>query len=344
MGKYLNHQNIVHRDIKPENFLVKESGVPLSSSTVKLIDFGMAERCQVGGPPTLTGVAGTPHYLAPEVAENRITNVPYNGSCDIYSCGILLYELLIGETPFEHMEAEQILDYKVLHRKVRLNLSGPEWKDVRGHAKHLIWQMCEEDPSKRASASSILESPWLAQSLAGAHELDRESAQVIEAQSSTFRNSSPLGKAARHMLSYNLDDDATAKLRQAFMAMDTDWSGTIDKEEFKRGMQWKTSMKGPQIDALFDSMDADGSGEIEYSEFLAATIDDQHLLDEQACRQAFANFDTDGSGTLTVKNLSEKLSTGTLTGGLRLTESEIMELLQTADSNGDGEIDYEEFM
>jgi len=324
--------------------LVKESGVPLSSSTVKLIDFGMAERCQVGGPPTLTGVAGTPHYLAPEVAENKINSLPYNESCDIYSCGILLYELFLGETPFDHMDAEQILDYKVLHRKVRLNLSGPEWKDVRGHAKRLIWWMCEEDPSKRASASSILESPWLAKSLAGAYALDRDSAEIIRAQSSTFSKSSLLGKAARHMLSYNLDDDATAKLRQAFMAMDADGNGAIDKDEFKMGMQRLTSLEDSQIGAMFDSMDADGSGEVEYSEFLAATIGDQHLLDEQACRQAFSNFDTDGSGTVTLKELSEKLATGTLTGGAQLTESEIVEALQKADSNGDGEIDYEEFM
>lgn len=235
------------------------------------------------------------------------------------------------------------MNYKVLHKKVRLDLSGPKWKHVRGHTKLLIWWMCEGDPSKRASASKLLESPWLAKSLAGTHALDRESAQIIRAQSSTFSKSGLLGKAVRHMLSYNIDDDAIAKLRQAFMAIDADGTGAIDKEEFKMEMQRQTDLEDPDIEALFDSMDADGNGEIEYSEFLAATISDEHVLDEQACRQAFATFDTDGSGTVTHKELSEKLATGTLTGGVRLTESQIMELLQKADVNGDGEIDYEEF-
>merc|ERR1712032_911431 len=104
---YLHGVNIVHRDIKPDNYMLQEKGLPLSASTIKLIDFGMATRYEVGGPPSLTDGCGTPEYLAPEVAANLNVESPYGEKCDIYSCGILLYELLSGSTPFDGMETDQ---------------------------------------------------------------------------------------------------------------------------------------------------------------------------------------------------------------------------------------------
>ena len=84
---------IIHRDIKPENVLVDTSaGWP----RLKLTDFGVARLSYGASLTKLTGVIGTPEYMAPELPEhNRATP-----AADVYSAGIVLYEMLCGRTPF----------------------------------------------------------------------------------------------------------------------------------------------------------------------------------------------------------------------------------------------------
>ncbi len=84
---------IVHRDIKPENVLVDTSSGP---PRLKLTDFGVARLSYGASLTRLSGVIGTPEYMAPEVAEHD-RGTP---AADVYSAGIVLYEMLCGRTPF----------------------------------------------------------------------------------------------------------------------------------------------------------------------------------------------------------------------------------------------------
>ena len=87
---HAHQQDVVHRDIKPQNILLTEEG------TVKVTDFGIA-RAMEASTMSRTGVMGTPFYMSPEQwAGGRV-----DGRADIYSLGILLYELLTGSPPFQ---------------------------------------------------------------------------------------------------------------------------------------------------------------------------------------------------------------------------------------------------
>jgi tRNA A-37 threonylcarbamoyl transferase component Bud32 len=86
---FAHRRGVVHRDIKPGNLMVVEDEV------LKVMDFGVAR--QAGASLTQTGlVVGTPHYMAPE----QIEGSPLDGRCDVFSVGVVLYELLTGERPF----------------------------------------------------------------------------------------------------------------------------------------------------------------------------------------------------------------------------------------------------
>ena len=94
---YIHRQNVVHCDIKTENILIGEEEIEAKRTrmVVKLLDFGLA-RSLVAARAS-TSLSGTPHYVAPE----RIRGEPASPASDVYGVGILLYELLTGQVPWD---------------------------------------------------------------------------------------------------------------------------------------------------------------------------------------------------------------------------------------------------
>jgi len=89
---YLSSQDVIHRDLKPENLLFKHRDKPVAENTLKLIDFGLATRCHES--EYLFKRCGTPGYASPEVINARSSDkASFTPKCDVFSAGILLYEL-----------------------------------------------------------------------------------------------------------------------------------------------------------------------------------------------------------------------------------------------------------
>ena len=138
---YLHDEvGIVHRDIKPENFLLYNDGHRIK---IKLIDFGFATYCRED--ETMNEQLGTPQYAAPEIFEQK----PYNNKVDMWSAGVVLYNMVKGTQPFSNREIENIKE-QVLHKEI--NYSGFKNNEL----KILCEGLLERNPEERYSAFQAL--------------------------------------------------------------------------------------------------------------------------------------------------------------------------------------------
>merc|ERR1711935_191541 len=112
------------------------------------------------------------------------------------------------------------------------------------------------------------------------------------------------------------------------------------KEEIKNGYleYFGKSLTDEQIDDMFAQVDADGNGEIDYSEFVVATMNEKNLLSHGKLQTAFKMFDKDGGGSISTDEIKQVLSFGQ-----NLEESVVNEIIKQVDANGDGEISFDEF-
>lgn len=116
---YANSKNFVHRDVKPDNILLREDG------SAALTDFGIARANDGATRMTRTGaVVGTPHYMSPEQARGR----SLDGRSDLYSLGIVMYELLAGRVPYH---AEDSLAVGIMHITQPVPQLPPEYKALQ---------------------------------------------------------------------------------------------------------------------------------------------------------------------------------------------------------------------
>jgi len=121
--------------------------------------------------------------------------------------------------------------------------------------------------------------------------------------------------------------------------MDLDRNGKLSKAEVKAGFlqAFGTFISDQEIDEMFGRIDCDGTGELEFSEFVMAALGQSHLLDMSRLRKVFAWFDKDGSGSVTKSELQEIFAVFHAAG------LEVDNIISEVDYNSNGEIEFDEF-
>lgn len=135
------HQvGIVHRDLKPDNVMMRADGM------LAITDFGVAK--QVAMQITDTGggeIVGTPYYLSPEQALGQ----PVDARCDLYSLGVVAYEMLTGSKPYYASTARELLDLHV-------NAPVPALRPVHQRFQPVLDKLMAKDPAQRYESATAL--------------------------------------------------------------------------------------------------------------------------------------------------------------------------------------------
>lgn len=323
--KYLHANNVSHCDLKPDNFLFIHRS---KDSPLKIIDFGMSK--WVKRRKYFKSLRGTPYYIAPEVIQGRYTH-----HCDMWSVGVVMFVMLFGYPPF-HAEADADIFRLILQGFDPVTKKGykahfPADIPVSESAKDLMSRLLTSDTAKRLTAAEALEHEWLT---GGASTTPRVASVLNNLRD--FTASSKFKTGILRIMADQLSESELQSLRATFKELDEDGDGQITVAELSRALEKAgTTARKDEIVKLLESADVDGDGTLNFEELLMTSIGRKISAKEERLWNAFSKVDLNHDGKLSAAEIQSVL------GG---NAEEVRAMIAEVDADGDGEIDFDEFI
>ena len=332
---YLHSKNIIHRDLKLENILISDKEfVEITGEEyfdIKIIDFGNAKFFEKN--ITTNSIVGSSYYIAPEIFMRKSGK-----ESDLWSAGVILYMLIVGSPPFKG-ESEKLVMSRV--KKGVYEKNEMRWKNASKEVKDLIEKLLIFEPRKRLTAKEALEHEWFKKVNSNALFSNISTKEII--------------KCIQNLLSYDVKNKFKElvmayivhnmpKIKQIntaiklFKLANINEDGKLQKEELKKVLlNFVSEEYLINFEKIFNLLDSENNGYIEYGEFLRATLDRNNIINENNLKYAFDFFDKDKKGYFNeqeMKNFFEKN---------KIDDNLCHLLFDEFDVNEDGKIDFNEF-
>ena len=339
-----NTHHLVHRDIKPENIVVfRKNNAMEDLYDVKLIDFGISKIFNKVEKNNDNRIKGSLNYIAPEVLDGK-----YNEKCDIWSCGVILYILVIGEYPFVGRNKSEILkkikkgDYSFPNGFIEKSSS-----DIRD----LIGKCLMVNPNERISANDALNHSFF--NLYDANEFFiHVTPAFLNKTINNIKKYETKNSLQELCLTYFVhnypNQDDIILINKVFSKFNTSNNGKLNKEELKKGLmkylfRGKKSKAAAEKEAntIFNKLDGNNNGFIECEEFVRAGIDKKLIKNKKVLKFMFDFLDKDRNGEISFEELKEVFSKED--GNNIENEKNIIELMKSIDTDLNGQISFEEF-
>lgn len=360
---YCHAKKLMHKDIKAENIMLLRSRESKTHPHAVIIDLGLAEMFSAAsaskgfysfvpnGPDRgahhddlykrrelrSQKVGGTPTTMAPEVWRTYMGKGSFGMKCDVYSLGVVLFQLLTGELPF----VVTVVDPMQWLDKIK---QGPNKELLNGcseESKTLVCEMLAFDDRERPTARKALMSTWLTNN---AQQVDVALSETQMTALFNFDKRNELQKAVTLQVASQLRAADLPKINAIFRKYDVDNTGSLEPDELERalcdmGCDQETAKKAAK------AIDLDKNGLVEYTEFVAACIsifDDRH---EAYLWDIFSKMDKEGRGALCHKEMENLLIDGRWLGmGFTPSRTEVLKYIEDMDVDQDGLIRFDEFV
>ena len=341
---YCHEKGIVHRDMKLENILFLTES---EDSPIKIIDFGLSvllgkkdvkenevTDLKKYGFKRMTTKVGTIYYMSPEVIKGN-----YDEKCDIWACGVILYTLLAGYPPFNGQTDKDI--YNMIS-KMSFDFEQPVWKGVSKYAKELIKKMLSPAKS-RYTAEEVLNSKWL--SVKTKKNDEKINYYLDYKHIEKYKSYNKFKQAILTFIASRLSSEESDKIRNIFCSIDESQKGFITYEDFSNYLINECNIdefsdKQNEIKKAFKSVDIDQNNAIDYTEFLAANIDDNIYLKEEKLKEAFRKFDLEDVGYIKKEDIIRVLKLDNLEDKDKIANK----IIEENDFDKDGKINFNDFM
>ncbi|KAJ0402808.1 hypothetical protein ATCC90586_004905 [Pythium insidiosum] len=322
---FLHSNNITHRDLKLENLLLENAENPAS---LKLCDFGLSTRFRRG--EKLQKSLGTIDYVAPEVLDGE-----YNEKCDLWSVGVICYELLTGVSPFHAPTVDETMG-KIFDGV--LVFEDATWKHFSPQAITFVKSLVKEDVDARLSAEQALGHKWLQDLDAGEadNERLRSNKRLLLTNMLSFSRCRKMKQTALLSVALGVSEDHIHQemAAEVFHSMDHAKKGTLTRDEFCHSMV-ECGITKEDASELFTRINQSKTGQINFLEFIAAVMD-QRDIGQNTIKEAFGLLDGEKTGRLSIVGLQDVFKNS-------LVAEEVQEMIASADKGGDGFVDFDEF-
>jgi len=322
---YCHSKGIMHKDLKPENVMMSSAKkAPIQDLHVVVVDFGLAQMLSPEGRGT--EIAGTPPFMSPEVWAGN-----FSQSCDIWSCGVMLFFMLSGTYPFM---AKRIEEFPAAVAK------EPDWSRIGGassEAQYICFDMLRKHEADRPAAHELLSHSWfqrfgLGSSTSDIQKLGRGLLQVKERSS--------FERFVARLVATQMDAGQLKRINEAFRTFDLDKDGSLSREELVRGLT-TLGASPEEAQKVMEELDVSRTGRISYTEFLAGVTDLRQRSPQERDRLlklAWQQFGPDQRGMVKTGSIQAALAAR----GLTVAELP-KEFLKELRRGSAGEISFEAF-